>query len=45
MSDGEDYSSQQVIGFKVKNQDRVVFEEKLPFSLIKNGTYYETDGI
>jgi hypothetical protein len=45
VTDGEDYSNQQVIGFKIKIQGRVIFEEQLPFTLIKNGIYYETDGL
>lgn len=45
VAESGDYSSQQVIGFKVENQGGELSEERLPFTLIKNGTYYETDGI
>ena len=42
----EDYPSQQLISFVVKSQEGKVFgEERLPFVLIKNGTYYEKDGL
>ncbi len=46
MSGNEDYPSQQVISFVVKDQEGKVFgEERLPFVLIKNGTYYEKDSL
>ena len=46
VSDIEDYPAQQIIGFVVKNQEgKVLGEEKLPFTLIRNGTYYEYDSL
>lgn len=46
VSGNEDYPSQQMIGFVVKDQGgNILGEEKLPFTLIRNGTYYEKDGL
>ena len=46
VSGNEDYPVQQIIGFVVKNKEgKILGEEKLPFTLIKNGTYYEIDAL
>ena len=46
VSGNEDYPIQQMIGFVVKNKEgKILGEEKLPFTLIRNGTYYEKDGL
>lgn len=42
----ESYLPDQVIKFKVKNQKgEVLGEERLPFTLVENGTYYEIDAL
>ena len=46
VGNNEDYPRQQLIGFKVKDESgRVIGEEILPFILVRNGTYYERDGL
>jgi len=42
---GKDYFNEQVIGFLVKNRNSLIAEERLPFVLNTNGTYYEIDGL
>ena len=42
----ESYPPQQIISFRVENQEgKVLGEEKSPFILVENGTYYETDSL
>lgn len=40
----QDYSDEQIIGFRIKNQRGAILgEERLPFILVTNGIYYEID--
>ena len=42
----QDYPNEQIIGFKIKNQrGEILGEERLPFILVPNGTYYEIDAL
>ena len=44
--DNEDYPIEQIISFAVKNKEgKILGEEKLPFTLKRNGTYYDIDAI
>lgn len=44
VENNEDYPSQQLIGFMVKDElGRVIGEERFSFILVESGTYYERD--